>query len=698
MLELLEKYARDHGLRPEPGFNSKDVRWAVVCDAKGRFSEVVELGDTSKKKNPGRAFSKCPDLSQPEMKWRGITKSHFLVETAEVVALLIKDSDIRKMLVDERLIRKMLDERHVNLLLHANEGGDEEIGAVLKKYPNIKRIFAQNLVNLLLHTDEVVEKDVNTLLTKHPYVKKIADKHHYFVDLLRQASGTMPELADLAVQLATPETVNSISERLKVHKARPTEKVTFKVGDRFPVESSLWHEWWRNFRKELVPDKPTKKADKRKSESAQPMRCFVSGDLIQPAKTHRTKIKGLRGVGGLSMGDVLIGYKQESFRSYGLKQSANAAMSENMASVYCTALNDLIKRHGQLLVAAKVVHWFMMKDIPSDDDPLDWLVEGDQQQERNAQQRAKELLKSIRTGKRVDLANNYFFALTMSGAGGRVMVRDWMEGQFEELARNVCAWFEDLGIVNYSGSKVANSPKIERIITCLLQPPKQNQKYEDWIKPIGADRISLWRAAACGETIPYSVLARVVVLDARFRVSGTLEEVLQSENKGDFPSVVSLLHARMGLMKAYHIRKSRKKGGDLMSQDLKAYLNKTHPHPAYHCGRLMAVLARLQRSALGDVGAGVVQRYYAAASSTPALVLGRLTRNSQSHLNKLEPGLTHWYEDKIAGIWGRIKDSLPQTLTLEEQSLFALGYYQQMADMRTKTLGNSNQEKEENNE
>ncbi len=60
-----------------------------------------------------------------------------------------------------------------------------------------------------------------------------------------------------------------------------------------------------------------------------------------------------------------------------------------------------------------------------------------------------------------------------------------------------------------------------------------------------------------------------------------------------------------------------------MAEDIKPYLNESHPHPAYQCGRLMAVLAKLQKSALGDVGAGIVQRYYAAASSTPALVLGR---------------------------------------------------------------------------
>jgi CRISPR-associated protein Csd1 len=178
----------------------------------------------------------------------------------------------------------------------------------------------------------------------------------------------------------------------------------------------------------------------------------------------------------------------------------------------------------------------------------------------------------------------------------------------------------------------------------------------------------LWRAAVRCEPIPHFTLAQAL---ARARI-----DVIQDQPAN---------HARMGLMKAYHIRKDSTKGDEAMS----AYLNEEHPHPAYQCGRLIAVLAGLQRAALGDVGAGVVQRYYAAASSTPALVLGRLTRTSQFHLNKLDPGLAYWYETLIGSIWAHIKDSIPTTLTLEEQSLFGLGYYQQMANMRTKKSDNS---------
>lgn len=111
-------------------------------------------------------------------------------------------------------------------------------------------------------------------------------------------------------------------------------------------------------------------------------------------------------------------------------------------------------------------------------------------------------------------------------------------------------------------------------------------------------------------------------------------------------------------------------------------LNPDHPEAAYQCGRLMAVLANLQRGALGNVGAGVVQRYYSAASATPALVFGRLLRSAQFHLNKLSGRLAYWHEERIAEVTSRI-ERIPATLSLEEQSLFALGYYQQIAHDRS---------------
>jgi CRISPR-associated protein Csd1 len=434
----------------------------------------------------------------------------------------------------------------------------------------------------------------------------------------------------------------------------------------------LWHEWWRNFRKTGGGTKEDSGSAAGKIEAGEEnfgkeMRCFVTGDLVYPVKTHM-KIERLSDVGGLPTGDVLVGFDKYSFRSYGLEQSANAAVSEESAAAYRAALNRLIKEQGQRLAGAKVIHWFKRK-IPKEDDPLAWLEESPEQGELVAQQRARELLKSISSGKRSDLSDNYFYALALSGASGRIMVRDWMEGQFSELVENIARWFEDLGVVHREGGRLAADPKFLAVLGATVR------QLDDLAAPVVA---KMWRVAVRGECIPSFVLAQTL---SRVKV-----DIIQGE---------PFNHARMGLIKAYHIRKTRGEGGgQLNMQSLGPYLSEDHANPAYHCGRLMAVLAELQRSALGDVGAGIVQRYYAAASSTPALVLGRLTRTSQFHLNKLKPGLAYWYEEKVSSIWSRCKDSLPTVLSLEEQSLFALGYYQQMADMRKKKSQEIDQEKE----
>jgi len=481
---------------------------------------------------------------------------------------------------------------------------------------------------------------------------KNREKHRYFVGLLRQAGEVMPEVGHVARLLGDPEALVGIRSRLASLGAKATDKVTFRAGGAFPIESSAWHDWWRGFRRTLSADK----VRPRGAGLSPPMRCFASGDLVEPVQTH-LKIEGLAGVGGQPSGDALVCFDKESFRSYGLQQSSNAAVSELAVCSYRAALNDLIRHHGRSLAGAKVVHWFKSQ-IPREDDPLSWLEEGEEEQERNAQHLARELLESIRTGKRPDLAANHFYTLTLSGAAGRVMVRDFMDGPFEDLAGNIHAWFVDLAIVHREGGRLAPDPKFLAVLGATVRD----------LKDLPPPRVAkMWRVAVHKELIPGDVLAQAL-----------------SRTRVDILDVRTFNHARMGLLKAYHIRQAKQKGGNAVFNELAPNLNEKHPSPAYQCGRLMAVLANLQRAALGDVGAGVVQRYYAAAGTTPALIFGRLSRLSQFHLAKLAPGLTHWYESKIAGIWGRLGDALPTTLSLEEQSLFALGYYQQLADMRTR--------------
>ena len=530
--------------------------------------------------------------------------------------------------------------------------GDGKRGAMQHRCPDMHAMNAGGKSHFLVETVQTV-----VLMFKvNEEAKKISgteDKHRFFVDMLGKAADSAPALNALVKALKNESCLEGIREALAARKAKPADWLSFRVDGIDPREDTAIQAWWREWRKsDMGGDLPdTALISGNAVDGA--MVCFLTGEATQPLLTQ-PKITGLSGVGGLSMGDVMVGFDKAAFGSFGLNQSANAAMGAEAAQKYVDGLNDLIRNHSRKLANALVVHWFKEQVTPQED-MLEWLndFESQEQTEASAQSAARRLLDAIRSGARADLGNNHYYALTLSGASGRVMVRDWMEGPFEDLVRNVEAWFADLAIVARDGKGLVHDPKFMAVCGALVRELK------DFPAPTAA---TLWKTAIQGLPIPQPIMAQAL---ARFRTD------LVDKDQPPFN------HARMGLIKAYFVRLNQ--GGNTT---MTAYLNPDHPAPAYHCGRLLAILANLQRAALGDVGAGVVQRYYAAASQTPGLIIGRLVSNARNHLGKLEGGLAYWYENQIADVMGRLGDGAPRILDLNGQGLFALGYYQQLAALR----------------
>ena len=530
--------------------------------------------------------------------------------------------------------------------------GDDK-GEQTPRCPEMHNMNAGGRAHFLVETLQTI-----TLLCKpNEDEKKIAgsrEKQSFFVEMLHQASVTAVMLQPLGHFLKNTEQIEQLRTRLAADKAKPTDWLRWRIAGIDPLQETSVLDWWRTWReadqgKGKGENKPKrgKKADEDSGAAPVGMVCFLSGDAQQPLQTQ-PKINGLSGVGGLGTGDVMVGFDKSAFCSFGLEQANNAAMGEKSAREYIDALNYLVKNHSRKLANALVVHWFK-EAIQPENDPLAFLSEPPELTEGAARQSAREILESLRKGQRPVPTTNRFYVMTVSGASGRVMVRDWMEGSFDGLVARIEQWFSDLEIVARDGEKSAPEPKFMAVCGAMVRDLK------DLPAPTAT---TLWHVALAGLPIPQPFIAQAL---ARFRA--------------DLIEDKPFNHARMGLLKAYFIRK----GGD---HQMSAYLNKEHPEPAYQCGRLLAVLAGLQRAALGDVGAGVVQRYYVAASQTPGLTLGRLFNNAKNHLNKLDDGLAYRYENRIAEIMSRIQDRIPSTLNLDQQSLFALGYYQQIAANR----------------
>ena len=191
------------------------------------------------------------------------------------------------------------------------------------------------------------------------------------------------------------------------HKVKPNDRVTFRIESAIPLEQDSWHDWWREFRRGLS----------EKEMSSGPLRrCFVTGELTEPERTH-FKISGLASVGGQPAGDVLVGFDKEAFCSFGFSQGENASISAAGMAGYRSGLNELLKRSSVRVGNARVAFWF--KDRVEDTENPLWALLGapSRVEDLAARQRAIDFLRSVHTGRVRPLEGNRYYALTLSGAG-----------------------------------------------------------------------------------------------------------------------------------------------------------------------------------------------------------------------------------------------------------------------------------------
>lgn len=515
-------------------------------------------------------------------------------------------------------------------------------------------------------------------------------KNQFCMRLLKEAADADPLFGTISKAMTDTTVLKRIHRDLAAitPAANASNNASFATLDngelRIFVKESSWRKWWKTKHFELSGTPSTGRA-----------RCFLSGNKTTPLLTH-PKINGLGSVGGNAQTSLVSFDKgSSSFQSYGFIQGENAAISSDSAVKYVAAANYLLDHHQQQLAGAKIIYWYS-KELEKNEDIInaafkglgefeddDEIEENIGQREAMAQINAKQFLKSVAEGEVRELRNVQYYALTLQGNQGRAVVQNWMEGSFVELARNIQQWFFDLEIPRLSGKGLAKLPKIETMITCLLKERKPKQNYSDWVKPVSNFRDAIWRVVINGRAVPFPENAvRLALL--RLRESMLTDEWANTLDSDGVQMGIrrARLYARIGLIKAFLIRN--------MKQEIDMEDREKNKNSVYWLGCLFAVLADLQRAAHqtdgGDnVKSTIVDRYYTTASSCPKLVHGRLVAQSQHHLRKLEnknQNAAFGINREIAAISQKIDFAeVPDMLPLPEQSWFALGYYQQIAEM-----------------
>ena len=281
--------------------------------------------------------------------------------------------------------------------------------------------------------------------------------------------------------------------------------------------------------------------------------------------------------------------------------------------------------------------------------------------------KATGLVTSARSGNEVVPLSANYFILLLSGVGGRVMIRRYEHGRYEELCERIRQWYADLRLRDLGGAGYTKPFKLTARLIRLLKRQKGNDDVMKRLsKELAGITPAVLTAILTGAQFPEAVLMRAL---AYIR-----SQMLDSdENNIQIPEAIACQW-----LKAWLCRKERMQG----EVATMPFVNPEHPNRAYHLGRMVAVYARIQQAALGKVNAGVVERYYASASQTPALVLGQLDKLANHHLAKIDnPAAAKSLSGELETISVAVGGNIPVTLTLEEQAYFALGYRQQCAEM-----------------
>lgn len=387
--------------------------------------------------------------------------------------------------------------------------------------------------------------------------------------------------------------------------------------------------------------------------------CLVTGRRGNARRLHPT-IKGVEGA--QSSGAALVSFNLDAFTSYGKEQGANAPVSEEAADRYGKALNWLLERDSRNRVRrpvgdATVVFWAEASD-PAVADALDehwaaWSSMDDVTDEAEARKIA-ETLESVAAGRPVGgldphvVEGTRFYILGLSPNAARLSVRFWETGGFGDFARRLRDHYEDVRIEPRPiGWGVA--PSVRRL---LVRSVAAFEKFENIPKLLAGE---VMRAILTGGRYPGSLLAAAIM---RLRAG---DDPLTGWHAAVIRAVLARDH-----------RKGFQKEGVPMS------LAPDEPNRAYQLGRLFAVLETAQRMALGNVNATIRDRYFGAASATPARIFPLLLRGAQNHLGKLRKEKKgYWLEREIENILSRLTLDLPQALPLTEQGRFAIGYYHQ---------------------
>ncbi len=425
----------------------------------------------------------------------------------------------------------------------------------------------------------------------------------------------------------------------------------------------LWHDIIKNLNKkystfsfliegdtEIIASKKELIISENKDNEITGSRCLITGQQSKTVEvTTATMIAGSQATAKLVAFQINSGYD-----SYGKSKGYNAPISEEAEFAYTTALNHLLRsdsRNKFMVGSRTFLFWASSnnKIAKEAEDSLFTLlgrIDDNNDDPNKRIEVVRHTFLSIYNGMQPTENDDKFFILGLAPNSARIAVIYWQETPLREFARLICKHFEDMEIIDTRKEK---KPYIG--LHSILGNVTLGGKSSD-ATPNLPDAVV--KSIFQGLPYPASLFQACI---RRIRAEQSVNII------------------RAAIIKAYLNRQNNNSN----NKKVNIMLDKENQNQGYLCGRLFAVLDKIQEDANGIHS--IRERYMNSASATPAMVFATILNLSTHHLEKLNNSKQVFYEKLKQEIISKFDaNGFPTHLDLQNQGRFFVGYYHQRQD------------------
>lgn len=380
-------------------------------------------------------------------------------------------------------------------------------------------------------------------------------------------------------------------------------------------------------------------------------RCLVSGKKGHIVETTTaTMIPGSQATAKLVSFQVSSGYD-----SYGKSKGNNAPISEDAEFAYTTALNHLLRSDSQnkFIIGNRTFVFWASKDDEAgkqaEESIWDMLGFKDNDDPDKNIINVRKAFESIYSGSIKTTLDDRFYMLVLAPNSARIAVTYWADIPLKDFSEMILRHFNDMEIVDTRKEKKPYFGLHSLLATVSLEGKSSN------VSPNLPDAVvkSIFQGLPYPQTLFASCIRRI-----------------RAEQ--------SISITRAAILKAYLNRLN-----DNNNNKLTVMLDTSNTNQGYLCGRLFAVLDKIQDDANNQ--RSIKERYINSASATPAAVFSTILNLSLHHSAKLNEGRSVYFEKIKQEIVDKISaDGFPAHLDLQDQGRFFVGYYHQMQWFYTK--------------